>query len=111
MTIITREELHSKFEVISGNIYHVSAAALDDKDDSKESWLHNPTLAKWLYGSAQEFLNEFKKAAREYLNHNSQETDEIAQYTFTLTTQVENLRKDLTARFSEDESLMGVIEA
>jgi len=82
-------------------------------------WIDIPTLARWLYGSSQEFLRDFKTSARKYEQECASEMSstldrkrQISALSNFLENDVENFRNNLLMVFgTTDKQLMEVLSA
>jgi hypothetical protein len=70
------------------------------------SWIHISTLARWLYGSSQEFLRAFQSTAKEFSKQEGISHYEIQSMESALSERVSSFRNKLLTIFgTEDKKL------
>ncbi len=69
-------------------------------------WVHLPTLARWLYGSSQEFLKDFQSTARGFSGPTESQSGNISIWESVLPEKVYSFRNKLLMVFgTKDEEL------
>ncbi len=63
-TEIIFESVNRKYAYVMENMEFCKNAALSDDFPAHATWIHPPTLARWLYGSIEEFADEYYQTAR-----------------------------------------------
>lgn len=77
------------------------------------SHINVPTLARWLYGPSQEFLNDYRVISFKYVAHNmdasSERKEQIAGWQIVLSDLVKDFRIKLLEKFSTSSELVEVV--
>ena len=103
---LTFDEMKKKYyRTMECIISNRESALHPETNPTHATWIHHPTLVRWLYGSSQEFLEEFDQLTINYKG-SSEEDMQIAQWKRSLHDQVYLMKDQPEKAFQDDRLLM-----
>ncbi len=108
MNAITISNVKERYRTAKEMIEYNKQLALDTSAP-KALWAHHPTLARWLYGSAQQFIADYFQATREFLN-SGEISSNISGWNSHLNSALSNFKVSLEIRFRGDKQLMEALK-
>lgn len=102
MTISSNDVEKKYMQALECMRYNEEAALNEKTNHPHATWIQHPTLARWLYGSSQEFLKDFSEASRKLKYQTPEQRDEIEEWHGELAARVEEFRTRLKDKFPDD---------
>ena len=100
---VTFQDIERKYNKTVDHLDYIHAAASDENTNPKHAtWLHHPTLARWLFGSSKEFVEEFESTSELYKNRNAEEEREIGIWKLKLHQRIDFFRAILRFTFPDN---------
>lgn len=105
----TFEDVEEKYKYVGEHMDFCRAAALSDEFPAYATWLHPPTLARWLYGSIVEFDSEFRQVVYKLTEKTPEQQMEINHRLINLTSRCIKSQIDIKCKFREENIERGAL--
>lgn len=106
----TFEDVERKYNE-SLTAMRIGSEITSDSFTQSNPWIHKPTLARWLYGSGQEFLRDYKDVSGKLTKINGEHNLQVSLWLSELTHNLEQFRTEIRNRFPHDFLLMAATKA
>ena len=82
-------------------------SALNESNNPPHAtWIHPPTLARWFYGSSQEFIRDYDGLSQKLISMTPEQSKQISSQLNSLVVGLEIFRIKLRDKFSQNFLLM-----
>ena len=88
------------------------------QENNLPTWIHLHTLARWFYGSSQEFYSDYIRTSNNYSNEFTslsrlvprEEITKMYNWETTLITRLKQFKNELAAKFPDDKLLAEILK-
>ena len=90
--------------------FNEESALNENSNPSHVAWIHHLTLARWLYGSSQEFVRDYTELSGKLMNKTPEQKKQISIWHIDLTQRLEQFQTKLRNKFPNYISLIEALK-
>lgn len=101
--MITFEDISKKYQYVAEHMRFCRDAALNDEFPTHTTWIHPPTLARWLYGSISAFASEYISAVYtlEFKSLTNYEAEQVNKWAVDLSERLRKYGSEISKKYPE----------
>ena len=98
---LTLTDVEQKYHYVIEHMDFCRDAALSDEFPTHATWLHPPTLARWLYGSILEFALEYDKLIGKLKNRTHNQNTQLLEWGYDVIDRLQESKIAIGKKYPE----------